>query len=126
MNAQIAYGRHPTGLSASGPPDAQGSSAQSPRARPSCVRRQLIRTAASVRPVAEPDEDESDSEYRGDAVGSDDEDDEPKDLGMSDDEEGDDDDGDVTEQEVQPVTPPAKRNANRASYVDKQKGKAIA
>ncbi|CAI7770813.1 unnamed protein product [Closterium sp. NIES-53] len=82
--------------------------------------------AAPVRPVAEPDEDKSDSEFCDDAVGSDDEDDEPKDLEMSDDKEGGDDDDDVAEEEVQPVTPPAKRNANRASGADKRKGKETA
>ncbi|CAI7864381.1 unnamed protein product, partial [Closterium sp. NIES-54] len=85
-----------------GPQYAQGSSAQSPRAGPSCVLRQPTRTAAPVRPVAEPNENESDSEYRGDAIGSDDEDDESEDLGISDDEEGDDDDDDVAEEEAQP------------------------
>ncbi|CAI7823120.1 unnamed protein product [Closterium sp. NIES-53] len=109
-----------------GPPDVQGSNANLPRAGPSRVRRQPTRTAASVRPVAEPDEDESNSEYRGDAVGSDDEDNEPEDLGMSDDEEGDDDDDDVAEEEVQSVRTPAKRNANRASGADKRKGKETA
>ncbi|CAI5529277.1 unnamed protein product [Closterium sp. Naga37s-1] len=120
MNVQIANGRHPTGLSAPRPLDGQGSSVQSPRAGSSRVRRQPTRTAAPVRPVAEPDEDESDSEYRGDAVGSDDKDNEPEDLEMSDDEEGDD----VAEEEVQPMTPPAKWNANRVSGADKRKGKA--
>ncbi|CAI7906004.1 unnamed protein product [Closterium sp. NIES-53] len=98
----IANGCHPIGLSAQGPQYAQGSSAQSPRAGPSCVLRQPTRTAAPVRPVAEPNENESDSEYRGDAIGSDDEDDESEDLGISDDEEGDDDDDDVAEEEAQP------------------------
>ncbi|CAI7918816.1 unnamed protein product [Closterium sp. NIES-53] len=90
------------------------------------ARRTPRATAAPVQPIAEPDEDESDSEYSGNTVGSDDEDDEPEDLGVSDDEEGDDDDDDVAEEEVQPVTPPAKRNANRASGADKRKGKATA
>ncbi|CAI7829702.1 unnamed protein product, partial [Closterium sp. NIES-53] len=98
----------------------------SPRAGSSNVRRQPTRTTAPVRPVAEPDEDESDSEYHGDAVGSDDEDDEPEDLEMSDDEEGDDDDDNVAEEEVQHVTPPAKQNTNQASGADKRKGKATA
>ncbi|CAI7767151.1 unnamed protein product [Closterium sp. NIES-54] len=115
-----------TMLDCVGPPDVQGSNANLPRAGPSRVRRQPTRTAASVRPVAEPDEDESNSEYRGDAVGSDDEDNEPEDLGMSDDEEGDDDDDDVAEEEVQSVRTPAKRNANRASGADKRKGKETA
>ncbi|CAI5520818.1 unnamed protein product [Closterium sp. Naga37s-1] len=127
MNQQIANGRHPTGLSAPPALDGQGSSAQSPRAGPSRVRRHPTRTAATVRPVAEQVVDDDDEEYRGEAVGTDDEDDDPEDLGMSDDDEGDEDDADDdAEEEVQHVTQPPKRSAARASGADKRKGKAVA
>ncbi|CAI5502026.1 unnamed protein product [Closterium sp. Naga37s-1] len=127
MNQQIANGRHPIGLSAPPALDGQGSSAQSPSAGPSRVRRQPARTAAIVRPVAEQDVDDDDEEYRGDADGTEDEEDEPEDLGMSDDDDGDDDDADDNaEEEAQPVAQPPKRSAARASGADKGKGKAVA
>ncbi|CAI5495117.1 unnamed protein product [Closterium sp. Naga37s-1] len=124
MNQQIANGRHPTGLSAPPALDGQGSSAQSPSAGPSRVRRQPARTAATVRPVVEQDVEDDDEEYRGD------EEDEPKDLGMPDDDDvdddGDDDDADDdAEEEAQPVAQPPKRGAARASGTDKGKGKAV-
>ncbi|CAI7812925.1 unnamed protein product [Closterium sp. NIES-53] len=124
MNQQIANGRHPTGLSASVAPDPQGYSAQTPRAGPSRMRRQPTRSAAVQRSVYELEEEESDSEYRGDAVGTDDDDDEEDDLGMSEDEEVDNEDDDVVEEETQPVTPPPKRNASKTTGVVKRKGKA--
>ncbi|CAI5479009.1 unnamed protein product [Closterium sp. Yama58-4] len=126
MNEQIANGRLRTGLSALVAPDPQGSTAQSPRAGPSHVRRQPTRPAASHRPVAEPDEDESDSDYHGYTVGTDDDDDEEDDDGQSEDEKGDDDDDDAAEEETQPVTPPPKWNVSKTTDADKQKGKAPA
>ncbi|CAI5527293.1 unnamed protein product [Closterium sp. Naga37s-1] len=124
MNQQIANGRHPTGLSAPPALDGQGSGAQSPSAGPSRVRRQPARTAATVRPVMEQEVDDDDEEYRGD------EEDEPEDLGMSDDDDddddGDDDDADDdAEEEAQPVAQPPKRGAARALGTDKGKGKAV-
>ncbi|CAI7930137.1 unnamed protein product [Closterium sp. NIES-54] len=104
---QSMNGRHPTGLSALVALDPQGSSAQMPRA------------------AYELEEEESDSEYRGDAVGTDDDDDDEDYLGMSEDEEGDnEDDDDVAEEETQPVTPPPKRNASKTTSAVKRKGKA--
>ncbi|CAI5500745.1 unnamed protein product [Closterium sp. Naga37s-1] len=127
MNQQIANGRHPTGLSAPPALDGQGSSAQSPSAGPSRVRRQPARTATTMRPVAEQDVDDDDEEYRGDADGTEDEEDEPEDLGMSNDDDGDDDDADDdAEEEAQPAAQPPKRSAARASGTDKGKGKAVA
>ncbi|CAI5506582.1 unnamed protein product [Closterium sp. Naga37s-1] len=56
-----------------------------------------------------------------------DEEDEPEDLGMSDDDDGDDDDADDdAEEEAQPVAQPPKRSAARASGTEKGKGKAVA
>ncbi|CAI7810788.1 unnamed protein product [Closterium sp. NIES-54] len=112
MNKQIASGRHPTGLSALVALDPQGSSAQMPRVGPSRVRRQPTRSAAVQRPAYELEEEESDSEYRGDAVGTDDDDDEEDYLGMPEDEEGDnEDDDDIAEEETQPDTAAADPHA---------------
>ncbi|CAI7871294.1 unnamed protein product [Closterium sp. NIES-54] len=124
MNQQIANGRHPTGLSSPVAPDPQDSSAQTPRAGPSRVRRQPTRSAAVQRPAYELEEEESHSEYRGDAVGTDDDDDKEDDLGMSEDEEVDNEDDDVAEEDTQPVTPPPKRNASKTTGAVKRKGKA--
>ncbi|CAI5509946.1 unnamed protein product [Closterium sp. Naga37s-1] len=128
MNQEIANGRHPTGLSAPPAPDGQGSSAPSPNAGPSRVRRQPPRTGATVRPVAEKFVDDDDEEDADEAVGSDEENEEPEDTGMSpSDDEGDDDYGnDDAEEEVQPVPRPPKRITPRASAADKGNGKAAA
>ncbi|CAI7840726.1 unnamed protein product [Closterium sp. NIES-53] len=121
---QIANDRHLTGLSAPVSPDPHGSSAQTPRAGPSRVRRQPTRSAAVQRLAYELEEEESDSEYRGDAVGTNDDDDDEDDLGMSEDKEVDNQDDDVAEEETQPVTPPPKRNASKTTGTVKWKGKA--
>ncbi|CAI7856578.1 unnamed protein product [Closterium sp. NIES-53] len=97
---QIANARYPTGLSAPVAPDPQGSSAKMPRAGPSRVRRQPTRSAAVQRPAYELEEEESDSDYRSDAVGTDDDDDEEDDLGMSENKEVDNEDDDVAEEET--------------------------
>ncbi|CAI7866661.1 unnamed protein product [Closterium sp. NIES-53] len=128
MNQQIANGRHPKGLSAPPAPNGQGSSAPSPRAGLSRVRRQPPRTGAIVRPVTEKFVDDDDEEDADEADSSDEENEEPEDTGMSpSDDEGDDDYGnDDAEEEVQPVTRPPKRIAPRASAADKGNGKAAA
>ncbi|CAI7883508.1 unnamed protein product [Closterium sp. NIES-54] len=125
---KIANGRHPTGLSAPPAPDGQGSSAPSPSAGPSRVRRQPPRTGATVRPVAEKFVDDDDEEDADEGDGSDEENEEPEDTGMSpSDDEGDDDYGnDDAEEKVQPVTQPLKRSTSHASAADKGKGKVAA
>ncbi|CAI5960723.1 unnamed protein product [Closterium sp. NIES-65] len=126
MNQQIANGRHPRGLSAPPVLDGQGSSAQSPSAAPSRVRRKPARTAATHRHVVEQDADEYDDVDHEQGLDTDDDEEEPEDLGMSpsDDDDEDEDAEDDAEEEAQPVAPPSKRSAARASGADKGKGKA--
>ncbi|CAI5504440.1 unnamed protein product [Closterium sp. Naga37s-1] len=103
MNQQIANGRHPRGLST--PPPA--------------------RTAATVRPVVAQDDDDIDDDDHDKGQSTEDEVEEPEDLGMSpsdDDDDGDDAEDDA-EEETQPVAQPPKRGAARASGTDKGKGK---
>ncbi|CAI5465900.1 unnamed protein product [Closterium sp. Yama58-4] len=119
--------RHPRGLSAPPVLDGQGSSAQSPTAAPSRVRRQPARTAATHRPVVEEDDAEEDDDEGDDEVASDDEEEEPEDLGMSPSDDYEDDDEDAEEdapEEAQPVAPPPKRSTARKAGSDKGKGKA--
>ncbi|CAI5929630.1 unnamed protein product [Closterium sp. NIES-64] len=129
MNHQIANGRHPRGLSAPPVLDGQGSTAQSPTAAPSRVRRQPARTAATDRPIVEQYDDDADDDDRGEGEESDDEEEEPEDQGMSpsyDDDDDDDNDEDAEEdspEEAQPVAPPPKRRAARKHGSDKGKGK---
>ncbi|CAI5951559.1 unnamed protein product [Closterium sp. NIES-64] len=130
MNQQIANDRHPRGLSAPPVLDGQGSTAQSPTAAPSRVRRQPARMAATHRPVVEQYDDDADDDDREEGDHSDDEEKEPEDQGMlpSDDVEDDDDDEDAEEdapEESQPVAPPPKRSAARKQGPDKGKGKAV-
>ncbi|CAI5468068.1 unnamed protein product [Closterium sp. Yama58-4] len=127
MNQQIANGRHPRGLSAPPVLDGQGSTAPSPTAAPSRVRRQPTRTAATHRPALEEDVADEDDDEGDDDVASDDEDDEPEDLGMSPSDDDDDDDEDALDdatEEAQPVAPPPKRKTVRKAVSDKGKGKA--
>ncbi|CAI7746891.1 unnamed protein product [Closterium sp. NIES-53] len=124
LESQIANGRHPTGLSAPVAPNPHGSCAQTPRAGTSRVRRQPTRSVAVQRPAYELEEEESDSDYRGDAAGTDNDDDEEDDLGMSEAEEVDNKNDDVAEEETQPVTPPPKRNTSKTTGAVKRKGKA--
>ncbi|CAI5521399.1 unnamed protein product [Closterium sp. Naga37s-1] len=126
MNQQIANGRHPKGLSAPPVLDGQGSSAQSPSAAPSRVRRQPARTAATHRLVVEQDADDDDDDDPEQGLDTDDDEEEPEDAGMSP-SDGDDEDEDAeddAEEEAQPVSQPPKRSAARASGTNKGKGKA--
>ncbi|CAI7915720.1 unnamed protein product [Closterium sp. NIES-54] len=126
MNQQIANGRHPKGLSAPPVLDGQGSSAQSPSAAPSRVRRQPARTAATHRLVVEQDTDDDDDDNPEQGLDTDDDEEEPEDAGMSP-SDGDDEDEDAeddAEEEAQPVSQPPKRSAARASGTNKGKGKA--
>ncbi|CAI5458249.1 unnamed protein product [Closterium sp. Yama58-4] len=127
MNQQIANERHPRRLSAPPVLDGQGSSAQSPTAAPSRVRRQPARTAATHRPVVEQEGDDADDDDRDEGIDTEDEEEEPEDLGMSpsDDDDDDEDAEDDAEEEAQPVAQPPKRSAARASGTDKGKGKAV-
>ncbi|CAI5955528.1 unnamed protein product [Closterium sp. NIES-65] len=125
MNQQIANGRHPKGLSAPPVLDGQGSSAQSPRAAPSRVRRQPARTAATHRPVMEQDADDDDDDDPEQGLDTDDDEEEPEDARMSpsDDDDEDEDAEDDAEEEAQPVSQPPKRSAARAFGTNKGKGK---
>ncbi|CAI5474955.1 unnamed protein product [Closterium sp. Yama58-4] len=127
MNQQIANGRHPKGLSAPPALDGQGSTAQSPTAAPSRVRRQPSRTTASHRPVVEQYDDDADDDDHEEADDSDDESEEPKDHGMSpsdDDDEVEEDAEEDAQEEVQPVAQPPKRSAARKQASNKGKAKA--
>ncbi|CAI7893436.1 unnamed protein product [Closterium sp. NIES-53] len=126
MNEQIANGRHPKGLSAPPVLDGQGSTAQSPSAAMSRVRRQPARTAATHRLVVEQDayDDNDDDPEQG--LDTDDDEEEPEDAGMSP-SDGDDEDEDAeddVEEEAQPVSVTTKRSAAGASGTNKGKGKA--
>ncbi|CAI7887424.1 unnamed protein product [Closterium sp. NIES-54] len=126
MNQQIANGRHPKGLSAPPVLDGQGSSAQSPSAAPSRVRRQPARTAATHRLIVEQDADDEDDDDPEQGLDTDDDEEEPEDVGMSP-SDGDDEDEDAeddAEEEAQPVSQPPKWSAARASGTNKGKGKA--
>ncbi|CAI7772939.1 unnamed protein product [Closterium sp. NIES-54] len=125
MNQQIANGRHPKGLSALPVLDGQGSSAQSPSAAPSRVRRQPARTAATHRLVVEQDAYDDDDDDPEQGLDTDDDEDESEDAGMSP-SNGDDEDEDAeddAEEEAQPVSVTTKRSATRASGTNKGKGK---
>ncbi|CAI7895911.1 unnamed protein product [Closterium sp. NIES-53] len=119
MNQQIANGRHPKGLSALPVLDGQGSSAQSPSAAPSRVRRQPARTAATHRLVVEQDAYDDDDDDPEQGLDTDDDEEEPED-GDDEDEDAEDD----AEEEAQPVSVTTKRSAARASGTNKGKGKA--
>ncbi|CAI5980148.1 unnamed protein product [Closterium sp. NIES-65] len=127
MNQQIANGRHPRGLSAPPVSDSQWSTAPSPTAGPSRVRRQPPRTASTHRSAIEDDGADDEDGEGDDDVASDDEDDAPEDLGMSpidDDEDDDEDAEDDASEEAHPVAPPPKRPTARKAAHDKGKGKA--
>ncbi|CAI7811297.1 unnamed protein product [Closterium sp. NIES-54] len=127
MNQQIANGRHPKGLSAPPVLDGQGSSAQSPSAAPSRVRRQPARTAATHRLVVEQDAYDDDDDDPEQGLDTDDDEEEPEDAGMSP-SDGDDEDEDAEDdakEEAQPVSVTTKRSAARASGTNKGKGKAV-
>ncbi|CAI7844395.1 unnamed protein product [Closterium sp. NIES-54] len=126
MNQQIANGRHPKGLSTPPVLDGQGSSAQSPSAAPSRVRRQLARTAATHRLVVEQDAYDDDDDDPEQGLDTDDDEEEPEDAGMSpsDGDDEDDDAEDDAEDEAQPVSVTTKHSAARASGTNKGKGKA--
>ncbi|CAI5997791.1 unnamed protein product [Closterium sp. NIES-64] len=114
MNQQIASGRHPRGLSAPPVLDGQGSTAQSPTAAPSRVRRQPAKTAATQRPVVEQYDDDADDDDREEGDDSDHEEEEPEDQGMSPSDDDDDEDAEEdSPEEAQPVAPPPKRRAAR-------------
>ncbi|CAI5509720.1 unnamed protein product [Closterium sp. Naga37s-1] len=126
MNQQIANGRHPKGLSAPPVLDGQGSTAQSPSAAMSRVRRQPARTAATHRLVVEQDAYDDDDDDPEQGLDTDDDEEEPEDAGMSP-SDGDDEDEDAeddAEEEAQPVSVTTKRSAARASGTNKGKGKA--
>ncbi|CAI5958454.1 unnamed protein product [Closterium sp. NIES-64] len=103
----IASGRHPRGLSAPPVLDGQGSTAQSPTAAPSRVRRQPAKTAATQRPVVEQYDDDADDDDREEGDDSDHEEEEPEDQGMSPSDDDDDEDAEEdSPEEAQPVAPP--------------------
>ncbi|CAI5525170.1 unnamed protein product [Closterium sp. Naga37s-1] len=106
MNQQIANGRHPKGLSAPPVLDGHGSSAQSPSAAPSRVRRQPARTAATHRLVVEQDAYDDDDDDPEQGLDTDDDEEEPEDAGMlpSDGDDEDEDAEDDAEEEAQPVS----------------------
>ncbi|CAI7806196.1 unnamed protein product [Closterium sp. NIES-53] len=123
MNQQIANGHHPKGLSAPPVLDGQGSTAQSPSAAMSRVRRQPARTAATHRLVVEQDAYDDNPEQ---GLDTNDDEEELEDAGMSasDGNDEDEDAEDDAEEEAQPVSVTTKRSAARASGTNKGKAKA--